>query len=82
MGESRCINCMKKMEARITCPHGGALQQADANYPYAIRPNTILHGKYLIGRVLGQGGCGRTGSIAIFCRWNCRTLDSCMGKYV
>ena len=60
MSKSRCINCMKKIDAGIACPHCGALQQADPNYPYAMRPNTILHGKYLIGRVLGQGGFGIT----------------------
>ena len=60
MSESRCINCMKTIDAGIACPHCGALQQADPNFPYALRPNTILHGKYLIGRVLGQGGFGIT----------------------
>lgn len=55
MGYARCMNCMKMINTGATCPHCGTPQQTDVNYPYAMRPNTILHGKYLIGRVLGMG---------------------------
>lgn len=61
MGYERCINCMRKIRSGTTvCPLCGVSQHPDENYPYALRPNTILHGRYLLGNVLGQGGFGIT----------------------
>ena len=60
MQVNRCINCMQPTGGGWTCPHCGAPQRVDEKFPYALLPNTILHGKYLIGRVLGQGGFGIT----------------------
>ena len=42
------------------CPHCGYHPQNDAHRDYALRPGSILNGKYLVGRMLGQGGFGIT----------------------
>lgn len=43
-----------------TCPHCGYAPQKQPSMDYALQPGTILHGRYLIGRMLGQGGFGIT----------------------
>ncbi|MDE5893780.1 MAG: protein kinase, partial [Acetatifactor sp.] len=64
MNISRCVNCMEDMEnvSGTICPrcHFDNARAAEAQSPYAIRQNSILHGRYLIGNVLGQGGFGIT----------------------
>lgn len=42
------------------CPHCGFLPQQQPAQGYALKPGTILHGKYLVGNMLGQGGFGIT----------------------
>lgn len=57
---NRCWNCMEELEGKDICPHCGFNPEKDTVLPYALKPNTILHGKYLIGNMLGQGGFGIT----------------------
>lgn len=55
----RCIGCMEDMgEAEGNyCPHCGYDNSGNApGHPCAMHSNTILHGRYLVGRMLGQGG--------------------------
>lgn len=55
----RCIGCMEDMGATAGnyCPHCGYDNSGNApGHPCAMHPNTILHGRYLVGRTLGQGG--------------------------
>ena len=60
MGNNRCMNCMKIIEGQVdVCPHCGYRPKAE-EVPFGIRPGTILRGRYLVGRVLGQGGFGLT----------------------
>ena len=40
------------------CPHCGYLSKNSPDY--ALQSGTILHGRYLLGRILGQGGFGIT----------------------
>ena len=54
-----CPYCVSKVEQGTTCPY--------CNYAYTYRPKThhlkpgtFLHDKYLVGRVLGEGGFGIT----------------------
>lgn len=62
METNRCINCMSEMHktAGKYCPVCGFDNQSAEAPIYALKPNSILHGRYLIGRVLGQGGFGIT----------------------
>ena len=52
-----CFQCMEETTSN-PCPHCGHFYQEHAQPEYALQPGTILHGKYLIGNVLGQGGFG------------------------
>ncbi|MCD8118347.1 MAG: BspA family leucine-rich repeat surface protein [Lachnospiraceae bacterium] len=60
MQQTRCINCMKEIApgTRI-CPYCGYDRQTE-QMPSALRPDTILRGRYLVGRVIGRGGFGIT----------------------
>ena len=51
---------MGEMGPGKVCPKCGYDAEKDTNLTYALKPYTILHGKYLIGKVLGQGGFGIT----------------------
>ena len=52
-----CFGCMEHIES-YPCPHCGYAPGSVS--AYALRPGTILRGKYLVGKVLGQGGFGIT----------------------
>ncbi len=57
-----CMGCMSEINSKENpCPHCG-WQHADEEKlsPHQLPPETILNGKYLIGRVLGEGGFGIT----------------------
>ena len=58
--EKICMGCMKELKQPGVCPHCGynpADAKAEGHY---LRPYTILNGKYLVGKVLGEGGFGIT----------------------
>lgn len=58
--EKLCLGCMKELKQPGICPRCGynsAAAKAEGHY---LRPYTILNGKYLVGRVLGEGGFGIT----------------------
>ena len=57
-----CYNCFQEREsAEGPCPHCGFdLAENEKKYPVALRAGTVLNGRYIIGRVLGQGGFGIT----------------------
>ena len=58
MSERRCFGCMRMATAHV-CEHCG--WPADGNNdPHQLPVGTILQGKYMVGRVLGQGGFGIT----------------------
>ena len=57
---NRCLNCMAEMGDATVCPHCGYDPSQSQEVPYSLRPGSILHGKYLVGRMLGQGGFGIT----------------------
>lgn len=59
MKVNRCFGCMEEITTD-PCPHCGYLHKNQAAHGYALRPGTILRGKYLIGSMLGQGGFGIT----------------------
>lgn len=57
-----CYNCFQSMPDEATvCPSCGYKASAQTDkYPMALPPGTVLNGRYILGRVLGQGGFGIT----------------------
>ena len=56
---NKCLGCMEDFQG-YPCPKCGFDPQQIRGNEYALPPQTILAGKYLVGRVLGQGGFGIT----------------------
>ena len=56
---SKCLGCMEDFRG-YPCPKCGYDPEKTKNAEYALMPGTILAGKYLVGKVLGQGGFGIT----------------------
>ena len=56
-----CLGCMNELEEenRI-CKICGWNSEADENSPHQLKCGTVLQGKYLVGKVLGEGGFGIT----------------------
>jgi len=57
MSLSRCMSCMEPISTEV-CPHCGF--SGEAQPEHALPYGTILRGRYLVGKVLGQGGFGIT----------------------
>ena len=61
MNEQRCVNCMMQIaEGTEVCPHCGQHQTMENTAFWGLRWNTVLGDRYLVGKVLGQGGFGIT----------------------
>ncbi len=57
----RCMKCMHPLAAGETvCPECGRAYGSANAETFALKPGTILEGKYLVGEMLGQGGFGIT----------------------
>ncbi|MCR4791198.1 MAG: leucine-rich repeat protein [Lachnospiraceae bacterium] len=58
----RCNGCMREREAEeAVCPECGWNHATNRQGEGALAPGTVLHaGKYIVGRMLGQGGFGIT----------------------
>ena len=52
---SKCLGCMEDFQG-YPCPSCGYDPAKDKHMEYALPLQTILYGKYLVGKVLGQGG--------------------------
>ncbi len=56
-----CVNCMNRIPVRAdVCPMCGFHQSSYMPRPHHIPPMTILKGRYLLGKILGEGGFGIT----------------------
>ena len=57
-----CYNCFhERPEDDGPCPHCGFdLAENEKKFPVALRAGTLLNNRYIVGRVLGQGGFGIT----------------------
>ena len=57
-----CSNCFTEIpDGESTCPVCGYSPDKDSGkYPMALPAGTILNGRYILGRTLGQGGFGIT----------------------
>ena len=57
-----CYNCFQERETKEgPCPYCGFdLAENEKKFPVALRAGTVLNDRYIVGRVLGQGGFGIT----------------------
>ena len=55
-----CMGCMEEHNGIGPCPHCGLVQENYEVKFYQLVPGTILNGKYLVGKVMGEGGFGIT----------------------
>ena len=57
-----CYNCFQAREVlEGPCPYCGFdLAENERKFPVALRAGTVLNDRYIVGRVLGQGGFGIT----------------------
>jgi len=56
-----CMGCMSVLENALSpCPFCGYDETAPLPETHRLRPKSILNGKYLVGRALGEGGFGIT----------------------
>jgi len=59
--ETTCMGCFTQHQTPFSvCPACGYDEAAQDAPHHQLRPRTILNGKYLLGKVLGQGGFGIT----------------------
>ncbi|MBP5417170.1 MAG: PASTA domain-containing protein [Clostridiales bacterium] len=57
----RCLGCMEIFEDDFeVCPKCGFVAGQPAEEPIHMNPGTLLHDRYIIGKVLGFGGFGAT----------------------
>ena len=55
-----CLGCMAPRQEGDSCPVCGWVHDTPAESHMHLAPGTLLQGKYLIGKALGQGGFGIT----------------------
>ena len=60
MRNGSCINCFAPLGNGSVCPCCGFDHGAYMVQPHQLRPGAMLHGRYIVGRALGQGGFGIT----------------------
>jgi serine/threonine protein kinase len=58
--EHICVGCMADKGVAVCCPHCGWMEGTMPESPAQLPPRTVLQEKYLLGKVLGQGGFGIT----------------------
>ena len=59
MDPKQCLGCMRLKTTSPVCEHCG-YDERTANAPHQLQTGTVLQGRYLVGRALGQGGFGIT----------------------
>ncbi|MGN1123551.1 MAG: protein kinase [Eubacterium sp.] len=56
--ENLCIDCFKDTQGYEVCPHCGATQDKVPKQLNHLYPHTLLNDRYVIGRVINNGGFG------------------------
>ncbi len=58
---NKCFGCMEELPGEgVICPRCGFDAARYMGAKYALRPGTILQGRYMVGKPLGKGGFGIT----------------------
>ena len=60
MEVNRCLNCMEETEDAVCPKCGFNYYKIFEQPPMVLNPGTILDGRYLVGKMIGQGGFGMT----------------------
>ncbi len=55
-----CLGCMKEKPSKGSCPYCGFDLEKYESMGHQLSPQTILNGKYILGKTLGEGGFGIT----------------------
>ena len=59
--KTRCLGCMEEYDDSYgLCPYCGYELDTEVDSPIHMQPGVLLHGRFLMGRVLGFGGFGVT----------------------
>ena len=58
--DTLCVGCMQDDSGAPVCPVCGCPFETAAQNPLQMKPRTMLHEQYLVGRALGHGGFGVT----------------------
>lgn len=53
-----CINCFRHTGGEEVCMNCGTVQRSRPKQSYQLFPHTILRGRYIIGKVINNGGMG------------------------
>lgn len=53
-----CLGCMREKPSKGKCPYCGFDLEKYESVRYQLSPQTILNGKYILGKTLGEGGFG------------------------
>ena len=57
----KCMGCMEDYDEKyMICPFCGYAENSDPEEANQLRPGTILHNKYVVGKAIGHGGFGVT----------------------
>ncbi|MBQ7833360.1 MAG: serine/threonine protein kinase [Lachnospiraceae bacterium] len=58
---TKCMSCMEELnEDKEICPHCGFSEEETPSLPHQLPYRSVLKGKYMVGKVLGEGGFGIT----------------------
>ncbi len=55
-----CFGCLEPKNSELTCQYCGYVEGTERESVLHLQPGTFLEDRYLLGRVLGQGGFGIT----------------------
>ena len=59
MADKLCMGCMETYNDKYdVCPHCGYVDGTAPKEAYHLIPGTVIEGRYIVGKVIGNGGFG------------------------